>query len=235
MLSFCHTCHCCRCDADRLLLAKYLFASVSKEKPSAELCTSLLEELDVFLHSGMFTLFWFCEKFWGTYANCKRWLLALSCLSVCLSIHMEQFGSRYTHFHEMWYLSIRQKPGDWNLTVIMGTLCEGLFTFMIVSGWFLFRMRNVSDRVVGTIKTHILYSVTFFWKSCHLWDNVEKYCRARQATDDNITWDMHFACWLTKATDIHSEYVIHTVFPWQYWFCEHAEMFHWRAHCLPCE
>jgi hypothetical protein len=93
----------------------------------------------------------------------------------------------------------------------MGTLCEGLFTFIIVSGWFLFRMRNVSDRVVGTIKTYILYSVTFFWKSCLLWDNVEKYCTAGQATDDNITWYMHFACWLTKATDIHSEYVILTV------------------------
>jgi hypothetical protein len=26
----------------------------------------------------------------------------------------------------------------------------------------------------------------FFRKSCHLWDNVEKYGRARQATDDNI-------------------------------------------------
>jgi hypothetical protein len=86
----------------------------------------------------------------------------------------------------------------------MGTSHEGLFTFMIVYGRFLFRMRNVSDRVLGTIKTHILYSVTFFWKSCLLWDNVEKYCRARQATDDYIIWDMHFACWLTKATDTHS-------------------------------
>jgi len=26
----------------------------------------------------------------------------------------------------------------------------------------------------------------FFRKSCRLWDNVEKYCRARLATDDNV-------------------------------------------------
>jgi len=26
----------------------------------------------------------------------------------------------------------------------------------------------------------------FFRKSCHLWDNVEKYCRAGQATDENM-------------------------------------------------
>jgi hypothetical protein len=32
--------------------------------------------------------------------------------------------------------------------------------------------------------------------------------RARQATDVNITRRMRLACWLTKATDTHSEYVI---------------------------
>jgi hypothetical protein len=41
-------------------------------------------------------------------------------------------------------------------------------------------------KVVDKIKTHILCSVTFFQKSCHLWDNVEKYGTARQVTDDNI-------------------------------------------------
>jgi hypothetical protein len=37
---------------------------------------------------------------------------------------------------------------------------------------------------------------------------VEKYGRARQATDDNIIRRMRFACWITKATDTHSEYEI---------------------------
>jgi hypothetical protein len=37
---------------------------------------------------------------------------------------------------------------------------------------------------------------------------VEKYGTARQATDDNIIRRMRFACWITKATDTHSEYVI---------------------------
>jgi len=41
-------------------------------------------------------------------------------------------------------------------------------------------------KVVENIKTHILYSVTFFRKSYRLWDNVEKYCRAGQATDGNM-------------------------------------------------
>jgi len=33
-------------------------------------------------------------------------------------------------------------------------------------------------KVVEKIHTHILCSVTIFWKPCHLWDNLEKYHRA---------------------------------------------------------
>jgi hypothetical protein len=73
----------------------------------------------------------------------------------------------------------------------MGTLHEDLNTFMTIYRSILVRMRNVSDNVVEKIKTHILCSVTFSRKSCHLSDNVEKYGRARQATDDNITRSMH--------------------------------------------
>jgi len=46
---------------------------------------------------------------------------------------------------------------------------------------------------VEKIKTHILSSITFFppLKSCSLWDNVEKYCRVGQTTDDSI---VHVHC-----------------------------------------
>jgi hypothetical protein len=37
---------------------------------------------------------------------------------------------------------------------------------------------------------------------------VEKYGTAIQATDDNITQRMRSACWITKATDTHSEYLM---------------------------
>jgi hypothetical protein len=43
-------------------------------------------------------------------------------------------------------------------------------------------------KVVEKIKTHILCSVTFFRKSYCLWDNVEKYGRAREATNDNMAY-----------------------------------------------
>ena len=67
------------------------------------------------------------------------------------------------------------------------------------------------------IETHIWYSITFFLKWCHLWDNVEKYCRARQVTCGNVIWCMPFTWWVTKATDTHSECVILFAFPLQQW------------------
>ena len=44
-----------------------------------------------------------------------------------------------------------------------------------------------------------------------------KYSRAQQATDDNIIRGMRFACWITKATDTHSEYVLLIAFARQQW------------------
>jgi len=41
-------------------------------------------------------------------------------------------------------------------------------------------------KFVEKIKTQILSSVTYFLKSCRLSDNVEKYCRAGQATDNEM-------------------------------------------------
>jgi hypothetical protein len=53
---------------------------------------------------------------------------------------------------------------------------------------------------------------------------VEKCGRARQATDDNIIRRMRIACWITKATDRHSEYVILIAFRRQQWLRERASM-----------
>jgi hypothetical protein len=48
-------------------------------------------------------------------------------------------------------------------------------------------MRNVSDKSYRENQnTHILCAITVFRKSCRLRDNVEKYCTAGQATDDNM-------------------------------------------------
>jgi hypothetical protein len=51
---------------------------------------------------------------------------------------------------------------------------------------FFLEREMFQTKVVAKIKTHILCSVTFFRKSCSLWDNVEKYGTAGQATDGNM-------------------------------------------------
>jgi hypothetical protein len=120
------------------------------------------------------------------------------------------------------------------MTRITGTLHEDLRAFMIISRSVLLKKGNISDKFVETIKTRVLYSIPSFRKSCRLWDNVEKLCRARQATDDNITRRKRFACWIPKAIDTPSEYVILTAFPRQQWFRGHASMLRLCVHCLSC-
>jgi hypothetical protein len=53
---------------------------------------------------------------------------------------------------------------------------------------------------------------------------VAKYGAAGHATDNSVMWFMRFACWLTKATDTHLEYVIFIVFLQQQWLWEHTSL-----------
>jgi hypothetical protein len=53
---------------------------------------------------------------------------------------------------------------------------------------------------------------------------VEKYDRVIQATNESITRRMRFVCWITKATDTHSEYVIFIAFPRQQWLRERSSI-----------
>jgi hypothetical protein len=47
---------------------------------------------------------------------------------------------------------------------------------------FFLELKFFETKVVEKIKTHILYPLPFFRKSCRLWDNMEKYYRAWQTT-----------------------------------------------------
>jgi len=43
-------------------------------------------------------------------------------------------------------------------------------------------------------------------------------------TDDTIIWHMRFACFGTKATKTHIEYVIIIAFPWHQWSSERTSV-----------
>ena len=55
-----------------------------------------------------------------------------------------------------------------------------------------------------------------------------KYGTARQATADNIIEHMRVLCWIAKATNTHSEYVIIIAFPLQQWLPERASVLRYR-------
>jgi len=53
----------------------------------------------------------------------------------------------------------------------------------------------------------------FFRKSYRLWDNVEKVYRAGRP--QTTIRGMRISCWIPKATDTHSQYVVIIAFPLQ--------------------
>jgi len=71
-------------------------------------------------------------------------------------------------------------------TRITSTLHEDQCTFITVTRSMLLRVRNISDKSC-TENQHKFYVQHFFFpeKTCLLWDSLEKYGTARQATDDD--------------------------------------------------
>ena len=50
-----------------------------------------------------------------------------------------------------------------HFTRITGTLHEYQYSFLIITRSILLGMRNLKTEIVEKIKTHILYSITFFF------------------------------------------------------------------------
>jgi len=77
-------------------------------------------------------------------------------------------------------------------------------------------------KVVEKINTHILFSITVFQKSCCWWDNVENIVEPKRP--QTTVWCKHIVCWILKAINTHSEYVILNAFPLQQSLEERASM-----------
>jgi hypothetical protein len=143
-------------------------------------------------------------------------------MSVRLSVRMEQLeGLYWTDCSEIWYMRIFRKylekiQNSLKSEKNNGTVHEDRHTFSIISRSVLLIMKNVSDKSCRESRnTHCVINEFFFLqKWCRLWDNVEKYCRAGQATDGNM---VHAHCmldtWGYKYTP--SECVMLIAFPLQ--------------------
>ena len=118
-----------------------------------------------------------------------------------------------TDFHEIWYLRIFRKSVAKIQVSLKSDKNNGYFTWRpICIFWsylaqFFLEWEMFRTKVVQKIKTHILCSVTLSRKSYRLWDNVEKYCREGQATDDNTA---HAHCMLNDSRYKHALRICNT-------------------------
>ena len=132
--------------------------------------------------------------------NCEKPLLASSCQSVCPPVRLHGITRLpLDDFNEFWYWRIFLKSVEKFKVLLVSDKNNGHFTWrptyiLIISRSFLLRMRNVSNKTCRENQnTHFVFSNPFFPKMMLLWDNVEKYFIAGQATDDSM---VHARCML---------------------------------------
>ena len=134
-----------------------------------------------------------------------------ACLSAYPSVLRVQLGCHWTDFHEIWFLIIFRKLGEKIQVSLRFEKSNGYVTWRLIYifdhlprsflEWEMFR-----TKVVEKIKTHILCSITFVEnRSVYeiMWKNILELERPRMTI-----WRMRVACWISKGTDTHSEYVV---------------------------
>jgi hypothetical protein len=119
----------------------------------------------------------------------KKRLLASSCLSVRLSVRMEQLGFQWTDFREIWHLSILRKSVEKIQVSLKSDMNNGYFTWrliyiFIISRSVPLRMRNVSDkRCKENQNTHFMFNTYFFFFFCRheiMWKNIVELGRPQK-------------------------------------------------------
>jgi hypothetical protein len=110
---------------------------------------------------------------------------------------------------------------------MMSAAHEQQYKCVIVSLTVLLRMRNISHK--SCIENQNTHFVFFFFQNCAVyeieWKNIAELGRL-QFTVRRV----HSACWITKATDTHSEHVILIAFPLQQCLHKRTSLLTLHAH-----
>jgi len=89
-------------------------------------------------------------------------------------------------------------------------------------------MRNVSEKknCKGNQNTHFVLNSFFFFENCAVYEIMwKKKQNSREGHRSQYNTAQRCACWITKAADTHSEYVILIALPRQRWLRERALMY----------
>ena len=108
------------------------------------------------------------------------------------------------------------------------TLCEHrLCTFMITCGGILLIPRNVLDKSRKEKQnTYFIFNNSFSEKIAVYQIMQKKYVTELDRPQMTI-WRMHFTCWITQATNTHTEYVTLVTFPLPQWLHECTTILHY--------
>ena len=143
------------------------------------------------------------------------------CLSTipfrCLSVRKEKFGSHWTNFHEILYLSTFGKSIEKIQISLKSDNNNRQFTFMVICRTVLLGKKNFSKMFVEKTKTHTWCSKTLFFSKImpfmiYFGKNTVQSDRSQMTI-----WRMRFSSWIPKATDTHSEYIIRIAFLLPQW------------------
>ena len=140
---------------------------------------------------------------------------------------MEQLGSRWTDFHEIWYVRICQKSVEKIQVQLRPDKNKGYFTWrpiyiFIISRPFLLTMSYVSDKSCrGNQNTHFVFS-DFFFENLAVYDGKILYSRAGHLRQYGAC--ASYAGYLRLQIQHKSGCVTLTAFPLQQWLHEHASV-----------
>ena len=157
-------------------------------------------------------------------------------MTVCPSVRVEQLGSYWMDFHEIWQLYVFQKSVEKYQVLLKSDHYDGYSTwrpmcvFNHISPSY-FKTRNTADKSCWENQnTHFMFN-NFFPKIASFYKTKWKHTVEPDGPQTTI-WHMHIACSKPKATDTHSDHVIIIAFPLQQWLYERSSV--WLSTYIGC-
>jgi hypothetical protein len=178
-------------------------------------------------------------SFLGAFAEMRKAIVSFV-MSVCPSTSNNSAPAiRIFKNFDIWVFSkettVEKHNVHANLARITVTVPEDLYTVLIMPRLALLTTRNVSEEICREKQNTILYSITYFFDNPAMY---EVMCKKKIVQPDRpqmTIWRMRIACWIPKATDTHSEYVMLIVFPLQQRLQERSSLLRYtHVHHLSC-
>jgi len=150
---------------------------------------------------------------------------------VCLFVRMEQLVSHLKRFHEIWRLSVFRKSVEKIRVSLKSDTYNAYFTWRPMSIYdhnsltYFYSEKCFRKKLQWKSKNTFLCTITiFFFENLVVYEIMWKKIIVKPDKPQMTIWHIRIACWIPKATDTPSEYVILIVFTLQQWLHERASM-----------